>query len=74
MWSPGVSTHRYQRTLPRSREKAAWGHHKDEVKGQGVSRWQVVQLHCQRQGWCSTGTLEFGLELKVGGPSQRIAV
>lgn len=41
-------------------------------KGQDVFRGPVIQLHGQR--WHSTDTLEFGLELKVGGPTQRIAV
>lgn len=55
--------------MSQGREKTARGLHKDEVKGQDVFRGQVVQLYGERQEWCPIGTLEFGLELKVGGPT-----
>lgn len=52
------------------REKAAWGQHKDEVKGQDVFRGLAIQLCGERQGWCPADTSEFWLELKVGASSQ----
>lgn len=60
---------RGRRYMSQGREKTARGLHKDEVKGQDVFRGQVVQLYGERQEWCPIGTLEFGLELKVGGPT-----
>lgn len=55
--------------MSQSREKAAWGQHKDEVKGQDVFSCMEKYL------WVvPIDTLEFGLELKVGVPIQGIAV
>lgn len=59
---------------PRAGKKRPGEQHKDEVKGQDVFRGQVVQLYGERQGWCPMDSLEFGLELKVSGPTQGIAV